>query len=265
MYNNRIRNIELPENLFSNLGELKTKKIEIKEDPINITISSLINDYQFDTDVKLTNYSDRKEYRDRIDRMYEDIKEIIPIDNEIDNILYFNNYVEKGIVVKPKVSSLKQFWTEYRLINNEKTNPKFKLEKNNGSNEKENYALIEEKKHSLIEENNKNKINLQQEQVPAKELDSLDKLFEALSVRVSEINNYIEELKEMRISIDKTTKELQEDKVRLANERLKFDSYKEEEENKINKQKENLKINFDRLQTIIDDLDKKLVSIDKEI
>ena len=36
------------------------------------------------------------------------------------------------------------------------------------------------------------------------------------------------------------------------------------EENKINKEKENLKINFNRLQTIIDDLDKKLVSIDKE-
>ena len=34
--------------------------------------------------------------------------------------------------------------------------------------------------------------------------------------------------------------------------------------NTIAKEKENLKINFDRLQTIIDDLDKKLVSIEKE-
>ena len=46
--------------------------------------------------------------------MYEDIKDITPIDNEIDNVVYFNNYLEKGIVIKPKISSLKQFWTEYR-------------------------------------------------------------------------------------------------------------------------------------------------------
>ena len=32
----------------------------------------------------------------------EDIKDIKPIDNEIDNVLYFNNYIEKGIVIKPK-------------------------------------------------------------------------------------------------------------------------------------------------------------------
>ena len=35
------------------------------------------------------------------------------------------------------------------------------------------------------------------------------------------------------------------------------------EESKIEKEKENLKINYDRLQTIIDDLDKKLGSINQ--
>ena len=35
------------------------------------------------------------------------------------------------------------------------------------------------------------------------------------------------------------------------------------EESKIKKEKENLKINYDRLQTIIDDLDKKLGSINQ--
>ena len=33
---NRVRNIELPENLFSNLGELKSRKIE-KDNPIHIS------------------------------------------------------------------------------------------------------------------------------------------------------------------------------------------------------------------------------------
>ena len=233
MYNNRVKNLELPENLFSNLGELKSRKIENKPlPPINNT-SPILNDFKIDTNVKLTNYSDRKEYRDRIDRMYEDIKGIVPIDNEIDNILYFNNYVEKGIVVKPKITSLKQFWTEYRLINNEKI----------------------EKKH-------------QEEPVVTtqfdKELDSFDKLFNSLSQRVSEINEYIDELKEMRNSIDKTSKKLAEDKEQLANERSEFNTYKQKEETNIRKEKENLQLNFNRLQSIIKDLDKKLVSIDTE-
>ena len=233
MYNNRVKNIELPENLFSNLGEIKSRKTEKKVTPSIVHSDPLIDNYKFDPNVKLTNYSSRKEYRDRIDRMYEDIKEIIPIDNEIDNVLYFNNYVEKGIVVKPKVSSLKQFWTEYRLINNEKS----------------------DKKHQ---------VRLYQTKEQDEELDNFDKLFDALSQRVSEINQYIDELKEMRSNIDKTTRKLEEDKEKLANERTQFNTYKQKEETRINKEKENLKINFARLQTIIDDLDHKLVSIDSE-
>ena len=230
--NNRVKNIEIPENLFSNLGEIRSRQLAKKEVPTSFEQTSPINNkYQFETDIKLTNYSNRKEYRERIDKMYEDIKEIIPIDNEVDNVLYFNNYVEKGIVVKPKVSSLKQFWTEYRLINNEKT----------------------DKKYRHIAPNNKKQ---------EKSLDNFDELFEALSQRVSEINKYIEELKEMRANINTTSSKLAEDKEKLADERKQFLDYKKTEERKIKEDKENLKINFDRLQTIIDDLDKKLVSID---
>ena len=90
MYNsdNRLRNIELPENLFSNLGESKK---------VSTTIPKIGKNYNKDEELKLTNYSNRKEYRDRISKMYEDIKDITPIDNEIDNVLYYNNYIEKGI------------------------------------------------------------------------------------------------------------------------------------------------------------------------
>lgn len=223
MYNNRVRSIEIPENLFSNLGEIKSKRIEKKE-------PEFIKNYQKNTDLKLTNYSQKNEYRDRINKMYEDIKDIIPLDNEIDDVLYFNNYVEKGIVIKPKVSSLKQFWTEYRLINNEKSTSK-------------------ELSHSETKE--------------AITLENFDDLFEALSTRVSEINKYIDELKEMRNSINITSSKLEEDKQKLSSEKQKFLDFKQHEEIKIKEQKENLKINFARLQTIIDDLDKKLESIDQ--
>lgn len=223
---NKVRNIELPENLFSNLGEMKSKKIELEKKERK-TESKFIEDYQKDNDIKLTNFKKHNEYRNRIDKMYEDIKDIKPIDSEIDNVLYFNNYTEKGIVVKPRVSSLKQFWTEYRLINNEKT----------------------------IQKNPNTTTN--------KKLTDFDTLFDELSARVSEINKYIDELKEMRLSIDKSTEELEKDKEKLSTEKQKFLDYKNKEQSKIKEEKETLKINFERLQTIINDLDKKLESIDQ--
>ena len=33
MYNSKVKNLELPENLFSNLGEIKSKKSEEKSTP----------------------------------------------------------------------------------------------------------------------------------------------------------------------------------------------------------------------------------------
>lgn len=224
MYNNnRIRNIELPENLFSNLGKVKPKNVERKI-PIIEEKSKFAENYEKENDIKLTNFSKHAEYRDRITKMYEDLKNIKPIDNEIENIAYFNNYVEKGIVIKPKVSSLKQFWTEFRLINNEKN-------------------------------------NLPETSVVKTETDDFEALFDALSIRINEINKYIEDLREMKNSINNTKTQLKEDKERLKMEKKEFQSYKQTEENKIKEDKENLKINFDRLQTIIDDLDKKLGSI----
>ena len=224
MYNNRARNIELPENLFSNLGEIKSreiakKAIEKKDNPIEESSKR--------EESKLVNYANRREYRTRINKMYEDLKDIKPIDNEVNTVLYFNNYIEKGIVVKPKVSSLKQFWTEYRLINNEKNNQK---EHNNVKDDK---------------------------------LDEFDVLFDALSVRINEINSYIDELKEMRDNIEMSSHQLASDREKFSSEKQRFQDYKEEEEKKIAKEKENLKINFERLQTIIDDLDKKLITIDE--
>ena len=223
MYNNRMKNIEIPENLFSNLGEMQTKRIMDNKEIIPVKPElSTEEERQLPTNPK------RSEYRERITKMYEDIKNLKPIDNSIDNVLYFNNYVEKGIVIKPKISSLKQFWTEYRLINNEKKVP------------------FEKRKEPITQK-----------------IDSFDNLFEALLVKVDEINKYIDELKTMKNEIDATTTKLQKDKEQLKADRKEFLEYKENEENKIKEEKENLKINFAKLQTIIDDLDKKLGSVDE--
>lgn len=223
MYNGRLRNMEIPENLFSNMGELKSKNLginnKLKDDDVLFNVKN--------SGSKYINYSDIGNYRARIGKMYDDLNDIKPVDSDIDNVLYFDNYIEKGIVVKPSVSSLKQFWTEYRLMNNEK------------------------------------KIN-DEAKVVVEKSDAFDQLFEKLSVRVQEINKYIDELKEMRNSIAVSSRELEKDKERLVNERQMFYDYKTKEESKIKEEKENLKINFSRLQTIIDDLDKKLEDFDKE-
>jgi hypothetical protein len=221
MYNGRMRNLEMPENLFSNLG------VGNFSSRVN-NVQTYNNDKEFYSqnvkeDVKLVNYSQKNEYRDRINKMYNEIN-IKTIDDEVSDSLYFNNYVEKGIVVKPKVSALKQFWTEYRLIDNEKN-------------------VVVEKKDS-------------------ENLANFDDLFDALSIRMSEINGYIDELKEMRTNIISTTNKLEEDKEKLNLERMEFNKYKQREESKINKEKESLKVNFSRLQTIINDLDKKLEDLE---
>ena len=263
--NNRLRNIEIPENLFSNLGE--SKKNETKKN----------NTYNIDNEPKLTNFSKHKEYRDRINKMYDNIENLTPVDGEIDNILYFNNYIERGIVVKPKVSSLKQFWTEYRLITNEKKLPRYHLnsnDKNEDNKEKENRFIpknIELNEDIKVEDvietkeikEEVPKAIIEETEFDNKTLTNFDELFESLSSRVNEINKYIDELKEMRAEINNSKNQLEQDKEQLKEEKQEFLEFKEEEKTKIEKEKENLKINFNRLQTIIDDLDKKLNEIEK--
>ena len=48
----------------------------------------------------------------------------------------------------------------------------------------------------------------------------------------------------------------------LEEERTKFLNYKQEEEEKLRKEKENLKINFNRLKKIVDSLDMKLSEVE---
>ena len=107
-----------------------------------------------------------------------------------------------------------------------------------------------------------NEKNLVVEKKDSENLANFDDLFDALSIRMSEINGYIDELKEMRTNIISTTNKLEEDKEKLNLERMEFNKYKQREESKINKEKESLKVNFSRLQTIINDLDKKLEDLE---
>ena len=86
MYNNRMRNIEIPENLFSNLGEMKVKRNNLK-DVYKEESNNIVKNYEEENDIKLTNYSKYSEYRKRITKMYEDIKSIKPMIYTITTII----------------------------------------------------------------------------------------------------------------------------------------------------------------------------------
>ena len=63
---------------------------------------------------------DNREYRNRLKSLAEDIKGIKPIDKEIPDTIYINYYNEMGMLLKSKLSTLKQLWVEYQLIYNER-------------------------------------------------------------------------------------------------------------------------------------------------
>ena len=244
--------IDMPANLFSNLGG-ENFKVEVKAADNNIVkvnneLASDMKEY-YERDLKL-NKLNNNDYRKRLTKMYEELKGLNPIDKDIEDNLFTHNYIEKGIVIKPTIQDLKQFWTEYRLMDNER--------KNNTSsnvtitNPLENFKELSENKKEF------------------------EDLFDKLTSRVEEINKYIDELKEMKEEIDSTQKEInlskeqiradkeeiKEKEEKLEQDRQEFLNYKQVEEEKLRKEKENLKINFNKFQTIIDSLNEKLNEVE---
>ena len=52
-----------------------------------------LKDYTINNSINLS----KKEYRDKINRLYNDIGNVKPIDNIINNVLYFDNYEEVAV------------------------------------------------------------------------------------------------------------------------------------------------------------------------
>ena len=156
--------------------------------------------------------------------------------NSLEKFVLTLFFYEKGIVIKPTIQEMKQFWTEYRLMSNEKNT---KIESEN----------IYPNPASLYT----NVINAPSE---------FDELFDKLTKKVDEINIYIDELKKMKDSVNKTNEEIEKNREELELDRQRFLNYKQEEEEKLRKEKEELKINFNKLQTIIDSLDMTLNEVE---
>lgn len=204
-------------------------------------------------------YKDHKDYRSRIKSLYSNLEGIKPIDNEIDNVLYLDNYLEKGLAVKPSISSLKQIWVEYRLMYNEYE------KKKEGKKEMFGTEIYDSKKELK---------NLMEKQVatssnneifkPVKNsyvLDNFDEIYDRLAKRVDGANKYIDDLKKMKEDLNQSNDALEIERRELEKERKDFNTYRQEEEKRLASEREKIEANSKKLQDLIDGFENKLNDI----
>lgn len=166
----------------------------------------------------------RKNYRDKMNELYDKINYVKPID-DINDVIYFNNYDEVGIVVNKNDVSLKQIWTEYRLIFNEKV--------------KESDNVMED---SFV-------------------LDNFDVLYDKLNKKVDGFDKYVNELNSLKKEIDNDNGNLKTMKESLEKEKMEFENYRVKEIERLNKLELKVNDKLNRVNELIKKLDEKMEQI----
>ena len=168
------------------------------------------------------NYLNKEEYRDRINKLYNDIGMVKPIDNEINDVLYFNDFDENGIVINKKNVSLKQIWTEYRLLYNEKSREE--------GNKMENSFV----------------------------LDNFDELYDRISKKVDGIDKYISDLNLLKKEIDLDNNKLNNLKNNFQLEKLSFENYRKEEMARLEKKEKELNAKLEKINMLMKSFENKI-------
>ena len=202
--------------MLDNIQELNN------ELPLPIELDS----YFVDTLRNYNSYSkiNRKNYRDKMNELYDNINYVKPID-DINDVIYFNNYDEVGIVVNKNDVSLKQIWTEYRLIFNEKV--------------KESDNVMED---SFV-------------------LDNFDVLYDKLNKKVDGFDKYVNELNSLKKEIDNDNGNLKTMKESLEKEKMEFENYRAKEIGRLNKLELEVNDKLNRVNELIKKLDEKMEQI----
>jgi hypothetical protein len=226
------KKVEIPKNLFTNPYNEKVSNRETKNIP----------KYQELDEEKA---KDNREYRNRLKSLSDDIQDIKPIDKYIPDTLYVNYYNEMGMLLKSKLSTLKQLWIEYQLLYNEK-----------------------QKKEQTREKKTKEELRQPEpipEEITSPEITSdFDSLFNSLSKRIEYINDYLDELRELKEDIenaDYTEDALSSEREKLKQEKKEFEEYKKQEQEKISTKKEELQIHFNKFQSLVENFDKKIKEV----
>ena len=206
--------------MFNDLGNI-VDNISIPSTSIKIEDKFIDELKQYNKNSKI-NYLSNEDYRERINKLYDEIGMIRPIDNELDSVIYFDDYDEKGLVLNKKDISLKQVWTEYRLIYNEK----------NGRDD----VVV---KSSFV-------------------LDNFDELFEKISKKVDGIDKHINDLNLLRKEIDADNVKLENGKESLEIEKVKFENYRREETARLEKLEKELNVKLEKINGLINLFDEKM-------
>lgn len=193
---------------------------------------------------KLPNIT-KEEYRDKITKLYNSINKITPIDNNINNVIYTQKGIEKGLLVKTNINALRQMWTEYRLLYNE-LQTKEKILPQEVSKEKTN---INERRYNMTD--NESYV-----------LSNFDEIFDELNKKVDGVNGIIGQLNEMKHKISSTNLVLnankksfelymQEERSKLEKEKEELNLLKEAQEKKIKEEKEKISMHYKKISELV--------------
>lgn len=246
------KKIKLPDNIFSATNSTTILNRETK------------NSDKYEEIKEQEKLKDNREYRSRLKDLYNNLNDLKPIDKTIPNTLYLNYYNEMGMILKSKLSTLKQLWIEYQLLYNEKNKkvepktPKIEIIE----------PLIENKEHI-----SKTKINksIEKSYNSVEKIDThdnissnFDELFNSLSKRIEYINDYLDELRELKEDTKNAKDEdldISIERKQLDREKKAFEEYRKQEKEKLTNQKEELQIHFNKFQTLVERFDQKIKEV----
>lgn len=257
--NNDINKIvKIPDNLFSTIYDVEHINREKKNS---------------DKYEEVEKVEDNREYRSRLKDIYDNLNMLKPID-KISTTLYVNYYNEMGMILKSKLVTLSQLWTEYQLLYNEKQrelehNEKIREQDEEIDNELEVEEENVDKEIEEVEAEKDSKDDIVKV-VSDNELSSdFDELFNSLSQRIESLNDYLDELRELKDDIKKNEESDDNDfdddilveRKRLERDKRAFEEYRKQEKEKLSNKKEELQVHFNKFQTLVENFDKKIKEV----
>ena len=211
-----IKKVDLPDSMISFLGEAKKAKVS------NNIIMGL-KGY----------YNDPVAYRNKVESLYKNLNGIKPIDFKINNVLYLNNYLEKGIELTADKNEIKQTWMEYRLIYNEQ----------------------QKEKNDMMDE----EVNVDDSFI----LNNFDEIFDRLSTKIDGVGKYVEELNNMKNRLEDNSFNVEKRQEDLEQEKANFEKYKKEKILELDKREEEINKKALKLENLIKAFDLKVSDIIK--
>lgn len=217
------------------------KKVDVFNDIVSRLEDSKVAKVSDDVVSGMKNYYNtglnNNDYRNRVTSLAQNLESLKPIDNEVNDVIYLSDFMERGIAIKSTLNSFKQIWVEYRLLYNEIN---YKEEKINELNDE---LKLEIKEKVTLEDN----LDDDYKKLYTKVI-SFSKDVEGFNKRKIELNKQIVALEQKK---NKLSKEYEE----LENAKKEFEKYKEEELKKIDKLKNEVSGKVLSLQNLIDNLD----------